>query len=505
MYNIVIFYVTVFIFSICTAVNDYSYLINTTQCTIPNLPAFYHSWNNYTPSYPISCSSFEPVSYITVERDVVTLHIRTEVIQKQFGNSDDNTCCYSVISRHGSVDYPDVGYVFSSYCRSFKNSARLYDDTVVVLCHNSTEDTTNGYPSNFWYSNIHQVVRRTPNLVRKAELLKESSRKKPISVLIVVIDAVSRLNFIRTMPKTRDFVTQNGFHEFRGYNKIDDNTFPNAMAFFSGMNQNQSVDICQPWTLDGLNNCPLIWYDYRDLGYITAYAEDWSDIATFNYLKKGFKVPPTDYYFKPYMDSLRFLRTEIQDGMPFCAGPESQGDRMLNLAFDFAKNMKGLPSFGVFWMNTFSHNVITTPKTMDDKVKQLFQRLKSVGVLDESVVILISDHGIRFGEILNTTRGYYEVRLPMNYISLPHWFKERYPDETRNFLDNTKVLTSTYDMYMTLQDLLVLSGTDYKVKSSRACPKCKSIFAKIPNERSCSDAGISNKWCTCNLDLDMDK
>lgn len=64
---------------------------------------------------------------------------------------------------------------------------------------------------------------------------------------------------------------------------------------------------------------------FSNFGFATAYAEDWSQITTFNYLKKGFKEKPTDYYFKPYMDALVLLETQYQDTMPFCAGPESQG------------------------------------------------------------------------------------------------------------------------------------------------------------------------------------
>lgn len=140
-------------------------------------------------------------------------------------------------------------------------------------------------------------------------------------------------------------------------------------------------------------------------------------------------------------------------------------------------------------MNTFSHNEITTPKSMDRNVRDFFKKLKNSEILDESIVIFLSDHGIRFGDINNTPRGFYEVRLPMHYISVPTWFKREYPIEMKNFKDNTGKLTSNYDLYMTLQHILKLSGANHTVTSSRACTNCRSFFEKITTERRCSEAG----------------
>ncbi|XP_030766992.1 uncharacterized protein LOC115890793 isoform X2 [Sitophilus oryzae] len=491
-------------FQISYSKNIENYLINTSKCTVPDLPPFFTNWPSYISSLPISCSEFDPLpTYTTVKNNVATLHVREEAFANYSTEYSPTRCCYSYVFRNGTENQPDVGISVTN-CLKFQQSVVLLHDTVWVSCSNYIETNigyTRGFPIFPIYANVHQVVRPYQSFVQKGQRLQESSPKRPTSVLVIVIDSVSRLNFIRTMPKTREYILKNGFHEFKGYNKIDDNTFPNAMALLTGMNLRDSFSICQPRTLDGLNNCQFIWKDYQKLGYSTAYAEDWAPIATFNYFKKGFRYPPTDYYFKPYMDVLKYLETKIQDDMPFCAGPESQGDRTLNLAYDFATTLKDSPSFGIFWMNTFSHNVITTPKTMDERVKTFFEKLKSSGVLDESIVVLLSDHGVRFGNIINTTRGYYELRLPMNYVSLPDWFITAYPKETRNFDDNTKLLTSTYDMYMTLQHILSLSGTNYTMRPSLACPNCRSLFEKIPLERSCNDAGIPDIWCTCNLDL----
>ncbi|CAG9831126.1 unnamed protein product [Diabrotica balteata] len=121
------------------------------------------------------------------------------------------------------------------------------------------------------------------------------------------------------------------------------------------------------------------------------------------------------------------------DTMPFCAGPETQGERILNIAKDFSTTFKDQPNFGIFWMNTFSHNYLNSPSRMDQTFKKFMEDLKTEGILDRSMVVLLADHGMRFGRIRQTIQGWYEERLPMNFISLPPWFKEEYPRKYQNF------------------------------------------------------------------------
>jgi hypothetical protein len=47
-----------------------------------------------------------------------------------------------------------------------------------------------------------------------------------------------------------------------------------------------------------------------------------------------------------------------------------------------------------------------------------------------------------------------EERLPFAYISFPEWFERRYPDAVNNVRLNAHKLTSPYDLYETLKDLL---------------------------------------------------
>lgn len=58
------------------------------------------------------------------------------------------------------------------------------------------------------------------------------SRTHP-NVILLGIDAMSQVNFQRTMPLTAKFVRQPGWFEMLGYNKVGDNTLPNLLALLT--------------------------------------------------------------------------------------------------------------------------------------------------------------------------------------------------------------------------------------------------------------------------------
>ena len=103
------------------------------------------------------------------------------------------------------------------------------------------------------------------------------------------------------MPQTKIFLEQHNWTWLEGYNKIADNTFPNLMAVLTGMNVTQVTSTCFPSNAKKIDDCPFIWKNYSQRGYLTAYFEDEAELGTFNYAKYGFLNAPTDYYGRPLM------------------------------------------------------------------------------------------------------------------------------------------------------------------------------------------------------------
>lgn len=371
----------------------------------------------------------------------------------------------------------------------------LEKNTILVKCRN-------GDSKRVIYENTHAFV--TKKEVKEKLLRSKNSSSPHLSLLFIGIDSISRLNSIRNLPKTRNLLQQNEWIELKGYNKIGDNTFPNIMAVFTGRNESFAFRNCLPEKVGGLDKCNLLWYDYRKAGFITTYVEDEVSMNTFNYYKKGFKNPPTDFYFRPYMIASEKLPVTSRFGMTYCTGPESSGERIFNVIKDFASTFKNYSNFGVFWMSTFSHNDINTVSGMDQKLVELFQNLTADNILDNTIIVFLSDHGTRFGNVRHTSTGWYEERLPFIFFSIPKWFQLKYPKEYENLKMNVNRLTSPHDLYMTLQDVLVRSGADYTMVQSEGCPKCRSLFSEIPEERSCEDAAIGLHYCTCTSFTSID-
>lgn len=152
------------------------------------------------------------------------------------------------------------------------------------------------------YENVHAILNVGKVRDRFRDVANQTATlSRKLSVLVLGIDSVSRLNFIRSAPTTDRHLRETGWVRMNGYNKMGDNTFPNLMAILTGLNQAQAYSICKPTVPYKLDRCPFLWRDFRDAGYATAYGEDEASLNTFNYLKLGFVEPPTDYYLRPYI------------------------------------------------------------------------------------------------------------------------------------------------------------------------------------------------------------
>lgn len=187
-------------------------------------------------------------------------------------------------------------------CESLKAQATIPDDVDVVLVNCQTKSKKK--KTQTIYENVHAILNPRKVYDRLENVTNNNvtyglSRK--LSILVLGIDSVSRLNFQRSMPKTEKYLRETGWIGLKGYNKMGDNTFPNLMAILTGQNQEQAYSRCKPSEAYKLDRCPFLWYNFRNAGYITAYGEDETALNTFNYLKVGFVQPPTDYYLRPYM------------------------------------------------------------------------------------------------------------------------------------------------------------------------------------------------------------
>ncbi|CAG0895969.1 unnamed protein product [Darwinula stevensoni] len=333
-----------------------------------------------------------------------------------------------------------------------------------------------------------------------------------LSVLILGLDAISRNNAIRHLPKTRRVLQEMGAVDFPMYHKVGDNTFPNLIPFLTGSYPETLPEDCYNVTGDGyFDSCPLIWKEFQNQSFVTAFVEDSISIGTFNYMKKGFYNQPTDIYGSPY-----FYEAEKNTGKQLgyglqnvkeCLGPRLQAQVLLDYAFDVAEVLAKDAYFAFFWSNSLTHDFVEAPALIDDPLYKFLTEGNKKNLFNNTVLIFMSDHGIRWGDLRNTDVGKLEDRLPFAFVYVPPWFRHRYRKEWNALQGNTQVLVTPFDLHATMHALTNFPlGLRQPYNETR---NGKNLFLPISKTRTCEDAGISPHWCSCwssvpvNLTMDF--
>ena len=335
---------------------------------------------------------------------------------------------------------------------------------------------------------------------------KHKTNGSRLSVLVVGLDSVSRINLHRQMPRTVQLLTNLNAIELLGYNKVADNTFLNIVPVLSGYTEAELVNT-SCWAPNSFfDNCSWVWKNYSAAGFRTSFGEDTSDMGLFTYLKRGFKQQPTDYY-------LRTLMKTSEDDIGYnydpyakvCLGSELTTTVLLRYIKNYAFSMASKDSFAFFWSTSLTHDYLNYPSLGDDMYAGFFSELINSGSLNNTVLIFMSDHGIRWGGIRETYQGRLEERLPFVFFVFPQWFLEKYPSAVANLRINTHRLTSPFDIYATLCDLVDLTQLEQESISKRntalgkmqSKPRAISLFLRVHDSRTCDEAGIEKHWCTC--------
>ncbi|XP_050666553.1 uncharacterized protein LOC126966495 isoform X2 [Leptidea sinapis] len=304
------------------------------------------------------------------------------------------------------------------------------------------------------------------------------------------MDTMSRVRFIRSMPRTYKYLKENDWLDFRAYNKVDYNTFPNIVALLTGKKRSEVTKLCNN-TMDTCNDI-FLWSLFNKKGYYTAFGEDYLRLPDTFTLQNGFKVPPTNHYPRPL-----FITGESLKGNLICTMKKPSAQHLLDYALDFSIAYKSNNFFGMFWLNSYSHNLQNIPTLIDRNIVNFFESMDNSGILKNTFVFFLSDHGIRFGEARMPYESYYDERLPMLYIQVPDSFRKTHTHQYTNMVINQGRLLSPYDLYLTMSDLLHKDAGTY-IYTLDACPQCVSILKELSPDRNCADASIDAKWCTCH-------
>ncbi|KAH8412009.1 hypothetical protein KR222_006637 [Zaprionus bogoriensis] len=476
------------------------FFVRTSGCHLRALNPFSNNALHYLkPIEAHQCPELQLMRAETVKgQNYLTLMMSEETINDAYkvDNISEIHCAYSMVKRYND----DTNIYTASGVFQLKRESREQlrvqqgPSIIRVQCFASKRRSV--------YHDVHFFLPPPP--LRHQSL----DGPNPLSVMIVGIDSVSHMHFLRTMPLLHAFIKRFPHVEFWGYNRVGRNSYPNLVPMLSGLHESELEAACYT----GYNNydaCPFIWNDFKHAGFKTTYAEDNEVLGTFNYGKYGFRRVPTDFYMRPLMVEInKHTRYSIDEKKNIhCSGGRKFEDIHYEFMYKMMPHLSDGPNFSMFWQTQGVHDYFNYAQLLDKDYLKLFQSLSFSGILNNTMVFLMSDHGLRRSSFPRTIEGRLEESQPLLIAIYPDWMKKLYPQAIASLQTNSHRLVTTFDLHATLMDLTIQTQLDdrrvvqrTKVLESlgQALPRGISLFLPIPEQRNCDMAGIPSTFCQCH-------
>lgn len=403
----------------------------------------------------------------------------------------------ATITEEAKAKHGDIECAFTEVLRNGDNQVKRGATTTT---HNTFYFTTTDFytvsctaKDGKKWSNTVAGIRKDKEIIASTGWDKVPKDSVHLNYLMIGFDSLSRNTFIRTLPKTYAFLTKDlGGHVMQGYNIVGDGTPQQLLPILTG-----KTELELPETRKRMGNkaqfvnvYPFVWNDFSKNGYVTMFCEDTPQIGTFQYRLQGFDAPPTHHYMRPF-----YLITYPQyDQHPHLCLRNTPRHKVL---FDYIHNYmtvyKDRPKFAFTFHGELSHDDFNLVSVADDDLLALLTSLRDEGHLNNTVLVVMSDHGHRFTNIRSTLQGKQEERLPFMSFVLPPSFKAAHPSAADNVRMNIHRLTTPFDIHPTMKDLLHFPGARLGQVADRGI----SLFSQIPASRTCADAYVEPHWCAC--------
>jgi hypothetical protein len=150
--------------------------------------------------------------------------------------------------------------------------------------------------------------------------------------------------------------------------------------------------------------------------------------------------------------------------------------------------MERNPYFAFAFVTGLTHDSTESASMADDPYYNYLKSLHEGNMLNNSLLVFYSDHGMRFGKLRETYIGKLEERLPFLFLVLPKWFREKYPQISHNLKKNERRLITPFDIYETLKHVLFFGK--YIPQKQKINSRGTSLFEEVSSERTCSDASF---------------
>jgi hypothetical protein len=463
-------------------------------------------------------------------------------------NLDDMPCKLHIpkVCWHDLVgDYFDYSKILGEHCSIIRNGDRSFFDQHLKK-RNTKYNTTNliGFPrvENFTYDqSLHGILayqvmknvidmenphvpksksekveitvdysgtesqlkinlKKDEDRIREQQPLYKSKGRELMSknLMVIFIDSLSRRQFFRKMPKTKAWVEQFydnqsdknrkfstyqflKFHDMGPFTQI--NTMPGF--FGSWWLKAGGTFFTQPFIERGaiigqsVNQCAREQFDLENdhMRYFPWEYTDHENHAMFcdpNYNQ-------ADNPYTPFLGPYSIRRR--------CLHGKDTHDYNLEYAKQFWETYQDMPKvFRMSFMDSHegTGNVV---KYLDSKLEHFLVDLEQKKLLDDTIIVLMSDHGSNMPGFLSFSEdSHIEKFLPTFFLILPKEISEKYH---KNLKHNEQKLVVPWDLHNTLLQIGGAEKTKYNDVGI-------SLFEKITNSRfNCRGFGIRDDYCVC--------
>ena len=214
------------------------------------------------------------------------------------------------------------------------------------------------------------------------------------------------------------------------------------------------------------------------------FSEDCPQYASFNYRLLGFTEPPTDHFSRYFWQAARLTSAH-------CVRSQLQHQIHFNYVKSFLEAYRQQPKFGLFFFTDISHSNLKSIYSSASDFLALLRDLSNGNLLNDTLLIVMSDHGFRYGQTRATFQGRFEERLPVMSLTFPKWFQEQHSDLMKIIKENSKIVTSPFDLYATFKHMLTYPQTPVDLLRG------ESLLSYINRSRHCEKAGVAVHYCPC--------
>jgi len=342
-------------------------------------------------------------------------------------------------------------------------------------------------------------VKKNETLIKEREEVKSDTLVK--NVLVIYIDALSRVNALRQLKKTMGWFNQHmnqqspdaeAFQFFK-YHSIVPYTYSNLHEVFYGIH---------PYDKALTKDKPLETFvkTFKEQGFITGHSSDFCqmnplDIGRAKYIRdipfdhEAVSIACEPHYHDPI--SPYGLFKGPYSAQRRCLYGKDMYEHVIDYGNQFwrtYKDQKKLMYMDFLDAHEGTNEVV---KYADDSLYKFLTGLQSEGMLQDTSVILYADHGLHMQgifQLMQFNQPEIEKYLPSLYFTLPRSVSDKYRKDIKANQQSIVSGREVHNFFMSLAQ-------------GQTCPHlAASLIGPLKSGRGCDDIGMMVDACFCHLD-----